>query len=181
MSDEEHNQSLAKLRRPILTKKKKSDIYSSSSSLNSSYCTSDDSASSGAEESLTFYCRFCSTKTKSATPDRQPQDEVCKNCAANYPERMFCKSCKRYFPHRKPFTKSKDRCKFCYIKLERAREARKRKKEEEDTNNSLKPKDGKKKKEEEEEGRKKTKKQEESYICLYVRGQCIVKKYFETE
>lgn len=162
MSNEDFNEALAKLGKPM--HKRKSEIYSSSSSSSSS--SSDEASSTDTDES--FYCRFCNLKSK-GLKDRKPQDEVCSNCIVNFPEKMFCKSCKRFFPDRKPFTKAKDRCNFCCEKLEKAREARKRRREE------CLDKFGKADKKEE---RKKAKKEEESYVSLFINGQCIFKKHF---
>lgn len=154
---------LNQLHQPLPSAGKKKKCYSSSSS---SSDDSDNSSSSDAEENE-FYCRFCNKKAK-GIKERKPENEVCSTCVINFPSRMFCKTCKRFYPDKKPFAKSKDRCNYCFEKLMKAREARKKRKEGVQV----------------EVPEKKIKKQQhqtnddENYICLYVKGQCVFKKHF---
>lgn len=150
---------LVQLNEPLKEKKK---IYTSSSS-SSSTSGGDLSSDSSSDTDNMYFCRVCNKNIKGGSKEIKPEEEICKICVANFPERMFCKTCKRYFTSKKPFSKAKDRCNFCFEKLEKAREARKKKGEKS-----------------EEPVQKKSKKQEHSdnYVCLYLKGQCVFKKHF---
>jgi len=168
------NRALANMKNPIKRMKPKSShTFSSSSSSSSSSpdSSSDETSSPDTDEDLIYYCRFCNKKNKGKR-DRKPEEEVCHHCLEAFPEKMYCKSCRRFFPDRKPFTKAKDRCNFCFEKLEKAREARKRKKE----GDQLNQEDKTKKKEE--SACKKIKKREEGCVYLEINGKRIFKKNF---
>ena len=118
----------------------------------------------------TFHCRLCNKKSQGKTEDK-PCNEVCKGCRGNFPERMYCKSCHRYFPNKETFTKMKDRCNYCFVKLEKRREERKKKKRSAD-NNPQAPVEKKKKKDgvEADEG--------DTYVAVYVKGVRVAKAFF---
>lgn len=156
MNEEKMDRILAQLQQP--TKEKPPKTYASSYS-----STPVDSLSDSSDSDNIYFCRLCNKNIKGGKKEIKPEDEVCKTCVINFPERMFCKKCKRYFTNKKAFGKDKTRCNFCHDKLAKIREARKKREEALD-----------------EPAPKKSRKQddEENYVCLYLKGQCVFKKHF---
>ena len=106
----------------VLPKKLTTEMSSSDSDTSSNYSSSDE------EVHQHFVCRLCNKDVK-GSPEKGDENELCKPCQKDFPERMYCKRCKRYYPNGESFGKAKDRCNFCWRKLEKIREARKKRKE----------------------------------------------------